>query len=186
MKKLLAVFTLLVCSLSFSVFAADVKAGSVKAPGKGKVVIVGRPSFKTPVNYDEYATILGISEKQKSKGIKYSVGNYEDGFIAMYDMEEPFYYTAKVEKDGTVTLPYFQVCLYQNTYMFFRLPLQVKIRIPEGSSYVYVGNFEYDLDYALQVKGFKHYDEFDKAEEWINRATGKECDLWRGELEFLD
>jgi len=61
----------------------------------------------------------------------------------------------------------------------------VKIVIPEGAQFVYIGNFEYDLDYALRIKGFQHYDEYEKAKKWINRAVGKDVTLVRGELNFI-
>ncbi|MCR5284705.1 MAG: hypothetical protein K6D95_03825 [Treponema sp.] len=181
MKKNFVLFGLLAFVLSAQLFAADVKAGSVKAPGKGKVILVGRVSLKKDFDFKARALALGYGEKAASTPVKYCIGDASVG-TQSYELSEPFYYTVKVEKDGTVKLPYFHVVVAG--YEYFRLPCAAKVTVPEGSSYVYVGNFEYDLDYALRVAGFKHYDEFDKAEEWINTATGKECNLIRAEFEF--
>ena len=143
-----------------AVFAADVKEKSVKIPGGNKVVLVGRISFKTPID---------IGESLKP----------------VWEFEEPFYYTAKINADGTVTLDYARCRLFGVYQCFFDVPLFVKVAVPEGAQFVYIGNFEYDLDYALRIKGLQHYDEYEKAKKWINRAVGKEVKLVRGELNFI-
>ena len=56
--------------------------------------------------------------------------------------------------------------------------------LPEDVKYVYIGNFEYDLDYALRVVEFNHYDEYSLAQKELNRAMGKEVDLVRGRISF--
>jgi len=61
------------------------------------------------------------------------------------------------------------------------------VYMPGGTSF-YVSHalkrFD-DLDYALRIKGVQHYDEYEKAKKWINRAVGKDVTLVRGELNFL-
>lgn len=180
MKKVFAVFALLACVCTANLFAQEIKAGSVKAPGKGKVVIVVRASFKNAPDLDSYKTILKYSDKVKAKDTYYNI----DGTNQHAVMEAPLFFTAKVEKDGTVNLGYFKFMLCGNYYDAFTLPLGVTVHVPEGASYVYIGNFNYDVDYALRVKGFAHYDEFDKAQKWINTAVGTNCDLVRAEIEF--
>lgn len=185
-KILLSVIVALLCITA--VYADDVKEGSVKEPGKNKVVLVGRVSFKTPIDIEarreEYGKGMeGI--KIGYKGDKHIYNIKEAGFFKSWELEEPFYYTEKIEKDSTITMTEVRCVLFGNPYAFFYLPMNVKIAIPEGAKYVYVGDFEYDLDYALRVVGFKHIDEYDAARKQINRAVGKEVELVRGELTFL-
>ena len=147
---------------------------------KRQVVIVGRISFKTPIDIEGRKEGLSISKDPKPS--TYSMG---ESFSPKWEFEEPFYYTAKIGADGTVTLDYARCRLFSVYQDFFDVPLLVKIAIPEGAQFVYIGNFEYDLDYALRIKGFQHYDEYEKAKKWINRAVGKDVTLMRGELNFI-
>lgn len=171
-----------------AIYADDVEAGSVKEPGKNKVVLVGRVSFKTPIDIEARREALGKADgamiKIGYKGYKNIYGFNESG-SQTWELEEPFYSTMKLEKDETVSINSVSCILFGNPYASFTLPMGVKIAIPEGAKYVYVGDFEYDLDYALRVVGFKHIDEYDAARKQINRAVGKEVELVRGELTFL-
>ena len=166
------------CSLlSTAAFAEDVKAGSVKVPSGNKVVLVGRISFKTPINYEARQAALAdksdgsiIIGTDKTKHY-YSIGEASLTNLSEWELEEPFYFTAKPDKNGTVTLDFARCFLFGYVYNFFDLPLEVKVTIPEGAQFVYVGDFQYDLDYALRIVGTKHLDEFDAAKKQIKRAT---------------
>ncbi len=185
MKKSFVLFGLLALMLSSNLYAKDLKEGSVKAPGKGKVVLVGRLSLKKEIDFKSYLLAIGYSEKNAEANPTYCIGQPSIGIgNTAFDLSEPFYYTASVEKDGSVIIPYFHIFVAGSAYDFFRLPCGVKVNVPEGASYVYVGNFQYDLDYAFRPVSFKHLDEFDSAEKALNRATGKTCDLVRGEVEI--
>lgn len=71
-----------------------------------------------------------------------------------------------------------------NPWYKFEIPVNVTITIPEDAKYVYIGNFEYDLDYALRVVGFKHYDEYSEAQKELNEALGSNATLYKAELKF--
>ena len=179
-KNKLIISALCVSLAAAALFAADVKEKSVKIPGGNKVVIVGRISFKTPIDIEGRRKGLYITEEVTPS--TYSMG---ESLKPVWEFEEPFYYTAKIGDDGTVTLDYARCRIFGVYQYFFDVPLLVKIVIPDGAQFVYIGNFEYDLDYALRVKGFQHYDEYEKAKKWINRAVGKDVTLVRGELNFI-
>ena len=179
-KNKLLISALCVSLAAAALFAADVKEKSVKIPGGNKVVIVGRISFKTPIDIEGRKEGLSISKDPKPS--TYSMG---ESFSPKWEFEEPFYYTAKIGADGTISLDYARCRVFSVYQDFFDVPLLVKIAIPEGAQFVYIGNFEYDLDYALRIKGFQHYDEYEKAKKWINRAVGKDVTLMRGELNFI-
>lgn len=76
--------------------------------------------------------------------------------------------------------------LFENREAQFFLPLDIKIKIPQDTQYVYLGTFEYTLDYELMPTNIKSYDEFDQAKKQIKRATGKDVDLIRVELESIE
>ena len=179
-KNKLLISGLCVIFATTTLFAADVKEKSVKIPGGNKVVIVGRISFKTPIDIE--GRRKGLYAEENKNPSTYSMG---ETLKPVWEFEEPFYYTAKISDDGTVTLEYARCRLFGVYQDFFDVPLLVKIVIPEGAQFVYIGNFEYDLDYALRIKGVQHYDEYEKAKKWINRAVGKDVTLVRGELNFL-
>lgn len=185
-KIVLSIIAALLCFAA--VYADDIEAGSIKEPGKNKVVLIGRVSFKTPIDIEARRATMGGDIKAIRIGNKEKKNLYtikDAGLLQAWELEEPFYYTEKVEKDGTVTIRYSRCTLFGNPYVYFDLPMGVKVAIPEEAKYVYVGNFEYDLDYALRIVGFNHIDEFDLAQKQINRATGKDVELVRGELTFL-
>lgn len=188
-SKFIAVLFCLSAFFSAAYAGEDVKAGSVKEPSGKNVILVGRITFKTPIDLEARKNAFinykptympGISETRHF----FSIGEITIG-TKLWDLEQPFYYTAKVGKDGTARIEFARCCLWGNMYHYFDLPIYVKVAVPEGAKYVYVGNFQYDLDYALRIQGFKHLDEFDDAKKWINRATGKEVELVRGELSAI-
>jgi len=183
-------FSLLLCISAVS--ADDVKAGSIKVPAGNKVILVGRISFKNPIDFAARKDALAAEQKGTiSIGVSKDKNYYVIGKPSistmgeMWELGEMFYFSAKPDKDGTITLDTARGILFGFAWNYFLLPMQVKISVPEGAKFVYVGNFQYDLDYALRVKGFKHFDEFDDAQKLINRATGKNVELMRGELNFI-
>lgn len=187
MKKLFALMSVLF--LALALYAEDVAPGSVEKPIKGTVVLVGRVTFKNKIDVSEQVLALGGKQRDIDNGTikytpcdKFNIMNVSNG---NWELEEPFYWTVRVDDDGTVTIPCFHFVPYNYSSAFFRMPLGVKIHIPEEASYVYIGNFQYDVDYALRVLDYNHYDEYDEAQEWINRATGNKVELYRGELEYL-
>ncbi len=186
---------MLICSLFLCisvVSADDVKAGSIKIPSGNKVILVGRISFKNPVDFASRKDALAAAQKGTiSIGVSKDKNYYVIGKPSistmgeMWELGETFYFSAKPDKDGTITLETARGILFGFAWNYFILPMQVKISVPEGAKFVYVGDFQYDLDYALRVTGFKHLDEFDDAQKLINRATGKNVELMRGELNFI-
>ena len=96
------------------------------------------------------------------------------------------FFTIVKNKDGKYTIPYFtgMILPYINSWFQFALPADVTITILEDAKYVYIGTFEYDLDYALRVIGFNHYDEYSTAQKELNEALGYNATLYRAELNF--
>ena len=66
----------------------------------------------------------------------------------------------------------------------FCLPAGFEITLPEDAQYIYIGTFEYDLDYALCPVGFEHLDDYEYAQKLLNRDIGKEVKLYRAPLKL--
>ena len=104
------------------------------------------------------------------------------------DFGETFFLVVKKDKSGTYYIKNVIGSIWAtlNPWYKFALPANVKITIPEDAQYVYIGNFQYELDYALRTVGFKHIDEYSQAQKELNLATGKKSELYRAEIQFVE
>ena len=64
----------------------------------------------------------------------------------------------------------------------FTLPINADVIIPEGAKYVYVGTFEYELDYALRPISVRIIDEYDEALEQFQKDYKTSEVFVRGQL----
>ena len=187
-KKFIICSLMFVCLFSF-LNGETIKDGSLKAPGSKKVILVGKVSLKNPIDLEarrEAFKTQSILQIMSTPDNFYVVN---DKFLSMEnwaDYGETFFFETKLEKDNTFNLEYFTGAIFARTngYFQFLIPASVTVHVPEDAKYVYIGNFEYELDYALRVVGFNHYDEYSKAQEEVNRATGKTVELVRAGLSF--
>ena len=192
-KKFFVVLLTFICLVSF-VSAETIADGSLKEPNSKRVVLVGKVSLKKPIDLEARREAFN-EMKALQVGIKqdnfYTLG---ETFLGEKNPEnkpeygETFFYVAKKEKDNTVFIDYFigRIFATVNIDFKFALPANVKITIPEDAQYVYIGNFQYELDYALRTVGFKHIDEYSQAQKELNLATGKKSELYRAEIEFVE
>ncbi|MCR5612862.1 hypothetical protein [Treponema sp.] len=190
MKKNNFLVAIFVASLCFTnLFAQEVKPRSVDAPDKNEVVLVGRLIYK------------GNTYKEERKPVDVSIIVIEPDAFALISgpsgglhpwtknkVGKPFFFYAKPNKESKkVRLETFAVALFKNSPCGIVLPIMANVIIPEGAKYVYIGTFEYELDYAFRVKNVKRYDEYNDACEWIKIATGNDnVELIRAELEPLE
>ena len=187
-KKFIICLLMFVCLFSF-LNGETIKDGSLKAPGSKKVILVGKVSLKNPIDLEarrEAFKTQSILQIMSTPDNFYVVN---DKFLSMEnwaDYGETFFFETKLEKDNTFNLEYFTGAIFARTngYFQFLIPASVTVHVPEDAKYVYIGNFEYELDHALRVVGFNHYDEYSKAQEEVNRATGKTVELVRAGLSF--
>ena len=186
-KKILSLFICLICFSSF-ITAEEIEPGSLKEPNDKRVVLVGKVSVKKPINLEARKEAFQTQKALQIGQSKNETGYYIGENIVPENAAEfgETFFTIVKNKDGKYTIPYFtgMILPYINSWFQFALPANVTITIPEGAKYVYIGNFEYDLDYALRVVGFNHYDEYTTAQEELNKALGKKVDLYRAELNF--
>ena len=191
MKKSNFILCLLfLCSSLWTLSAQEVKPNSVKTPGKNKVVLVGRIVLKNPIDHEARIPADKKNDKAFQKEDTFDI-RFDDSFYgrtsATYNIGQPFFYTMSVDsKSKKVSLLGFDAYLFANSLYDFFLPILATATIPADTKYVYIGTFEYDLDYALRITSLKIYDEYDDACEWLKTATGNEnAELIRVELEAM-
>lgn len=190
MKKnnfLIAIFSVCVCFASL--YAQEVTPKSVEEPYKGEVILVGRVIYKGNINREARLPKDADPEFFKDFDRLYLLKGKND-IYRPYNCEvgKPFFIIASPNKTSKkVRLETFLVCFFSNADYSFYLPVMANVIIPEGAKYVYIGTFEYELDYALRVKSVKRYDEYNDACEWLKIATGKkDVELIRAELEPIE
>lgn len=208
-KKILSLLICLFCFTSF-ISAEEIKPGSLKEPYKKNIILVVKVSLKNPIDIEARREAFLVLEQKPRENAYAKLTN---NTLYMLDIENhpesgtnlflfssnassistgnipEFGETLFVEvtpKDGKFTIPYFRgmILPYINSWFRFPLPAGVTIAIPEDAKYVYIGTFEYELDYALRVIGFNHYDEYSAAQKELNEALGYEAPLYRAELTF--
>lgn len=188
MKNKITAFLFVMILCAGSAFAAD--ASKPVEPKKGRILVVGQIKYKTPVDLE--------ARKEAFTGKKtVQLGVYNDNWCqpdfsekildaAIPSLEGYFYTELKPSKAGTVNLNHFTAGIYGkvNYWFQYKLPCKAVIKVPEDTVYLYIGTFEYDLDYALRVVGFRHLDDYDNAKKELSRQLGKDVELYRGEITF--
>lgn len=186
-KSKLFIFLLMILC-SGSLYAA--KAKNHAEPKRGKILVIGKIAYSQPID-------TAAREEAFTAGTKWQPGKEKDfwhkaNFKESSNTETTegldgyFYAELKPSKDGTVHLNSFSVAMFSsvNWYNQFNLPGEVTINVPDDAVYLYIGTFEYELDYALRTVGFRHLDEYERAQKDLSREIGKEIELYRGVLTF--
>ncbi|SEP69459.1 hypothetical protein SAMN04487977_101139 [Treponema bryantii] len=186
-NKITALFLVMILCVG-SAFAAD--ASKPVEPKKGRVLVVGQLKYKHPIDLE--ARKEAFTAKKNLQ-----VGSFMDNWFqpdfseklmdaGLPYLEGYFYTELKPSKKGTVHLNNFTAGIYGkvNTWFRYELPGGVTINVPDDAVYLYIGTFEYDLDYALRVVGFQHLDNYDNAKKELCRQLGKDVELYRGVITF--
>lgn len=173
-----------------SVFAEE--GYKPKEPKKGHVLVIGKIAYKKPIdiearekNFREYKNSQIVIGKVKDFSMSPDFANKT--FDTVTDgIDGYFYQEIKVPKNGKLHLNHVTVSMFtkSNAWFQFYLPGGVTINVPDDAVYVYIGTFEYDLDYALRTVGFRHLDEYEEAEKNLNRELNKKIELYRAALTF--
>lgn len=92
-----------------------------------------------------------------------------------------------IPKNRTLDLVSLRYFLYDNSYLYFDLPVLRKIVVPEGANYVYVGTFTYTLaDEYFRIADITLSDEYDGAQAQVAKVYGESARLLRVNLIKLD
>ncbi len=188
MKNKITAFLFVMILCAGSAFAAD--ASKPTEPKKGRILVVGQLKYAKPID------LAAREEAFKEKKIL-QVGSIADCWFQpdfsekVFDATTPymdgyFFCELKPTKAGTVHLNQFTASIFGkvNNWFQYVLPGGVTITVPDDAVYLYVGTFEYELDYALRTVGFRHLDDYDRAKKDLSRELGKDVELYRGVITF--
>ena len=181
--------------LALPIFAKDDK---LKNPGKNEVILVGRVVVKTEENMEFYAKTRGIAETEKPS--TYAIpfapedpNDYDDDYEDFVDDNQKqvfndgefFYAVYKVNKktrnmkfDGMSRYKFFGT-----NKAFIYIPFDFNLDVPEGIPAVYLGSFYFTTTGSnFTFKSIDHIDEYELAQEALDKVTKKHFDLYRADL----
>ena len=190
MKNKITAFFFIMFFCVGAVFATDASK-PIEPTKKGKILVVGQIKYKTPIDLE--ARKEGFAGKKKIQDDLFKDNWCQPNFseIKLDVIETPylegyFYASLYPSKNRTVHLKNFTAGIFRkiNRWFQYHLPCGATIKVPDDTVYLYIGTFEYDLDYALRVVGFRHLDDYDNAKKELSRQLGKDVELYRGEITF--
>lgn len=92
-----------------------------------------------------------------------------------------------IPKSREIELSYVRVYIVDSAFLYFDLPLNRKITVPEGVNYVYLGSFNYELaNEYFDIKSISKDDEFDGAQAALAATYGPEARLVRVNLKEIE
>ncbi len=190
MKNKITAFLFVMILCAGSVFASDGTKPFVPKYNT-RVLVVGQIKYKTPIDLE--ARKEGFAGKKKIQEDLFKDNWCQPNFsekkldiIELPYMEGYFYTDLMPSKGRLLHLNYFTAGIFKkiNRWYQFQLPCKATIKVPEDAVYLYIGTFEYDLDYALRVVGFRHLDDYDNAKKELCSQLGQDVELYRGEITF--
>ena len=206
MKNKITVFLLLVFTTGF----AFAKPRQITEPKFNEVILVGRISFTTDVDREFYFNTMEVPEDKRNYNDVYIMPFYSDKYkyaetdktvyvttvkkkeVQNFDAQawavngDYFFVKYKYNrKDNAVYLDSATMFLGASYKIAVELPLNMKITVPEGEKFLYIG------DYTFNAKGFAFTltetveDNFDEAQLALNGVTKQEYPLCRANPERL-
>lgn len=195
--KMKRFITFILCLITVSaLYAVDPSPVKTPKPKDNEVILIGNLKFKNDLPLESYRKALVPGSSMDSLYNIYFLSDLDDPFskkfapeysmnllIKRWDLGHQFYWNGKLES-GRARLTYFIIGLFLNRIddAMFMLPINAEIIVPEGAKYVYVGTFEYELDYALRPMSVRIIDEYDEALELFQKEYKTSEVLVRGQL----
>ncbi|WP_407427108.1 hypothetical protein [Treponema sp.] len=193
--KFIAAFTALFFAVPL--FAKDSK---VKNPGKNEVILIGKIVVKPTEDMNFYAQTRGLKDEEKSKSASYHIpfapedpddydDDYED-FVddnpkVIFEEGEFFYAKFKVNKK-TRNLQFNGMTKYRffgSDKTFVWVPFDFNVDVPKDVSAMYLGSFYFETEgQDFVFKNANHIDEYELAQEALDKVTKKHFDLYRADL----
>ncbi len=183
--------------LALPVFAKDSK---VKNPGKNEVILIGKIVVKPTEDMNFIAATRGLSDAEKESKAKYIIpfapedpndvqDDYED-FIddnPTISFEEGEFFCAryKVNKK-TRNLKFEGASKYKffgSERSFIWVPFDFNVDVPQGIEAMYIGSFYVETSgNDFTITKINHVDEYELAQEALDKVTKKHFDLYRADL----
>ena len=200
-KYLIAGLVFVACNIC--AFAADAPALKVDS---GKVIIVG----KINVVYDEDRDFIfktrGLPETAAEKPDTYTVpyvmdtadtfsnnaSKYYKDNKTEYQTGETFIVQVKRMKKTPNTLTFmrnFTMFFFDSNMakIYLPLPAYFEVDIPDDVNAIYLGTFNYYVTGDnFTISNFERVDEYDLAQEELDRRLGTHCDLARAVLKVIE
>lgn len=151
------------------------------------VMLIGKVNINNPERLQLRKNIMpGVfKEIEPSYSVELKEKSMYNNITNCWDLGGYCFY--KVKKNKRLIISDFQGSLSKrHNYCFFYLPVNCKIVAPEGAQYIYIGTWDYELDDALRVVNFHHLDDYSEAKKIVEEKFGKNAELVRGEIIFLD
>lgn len=199
MKKVLLALLLL---FSFtSLFAKSNRKPAHDNPGKNEVIIVGKiklsssfdknlegyrhlffPKSQSADDFNNIYFVIDDGMESSNFGLWGMRGGYKN-----WDLNQTFYFDNKPGKSRKVNIKNIRVSLFadKDSCYYFDLPLNISVTCPSDEKFIYVGTFEYDVDYALNATEIRHIDEFEATKKEIESLYGKPINLVKGDFSLL-
>lgn len=192
-NKIKSIFVSLLVLLAgtVSVFADEKNTEKAhRMPKRGEAVIISRASISSPIDFEGRRKGYDISDENFSDQVEIvlrTVRASQWGSPVMDNSvsDEGFVFTyAKVDsKTNSTEIKGFDCFLFKSICYRFILPIFANVTIPEDCQFIYIGSFDYKLDYALRVTDIKRKDELKAATAWAKKTFNKEdIEVVRGEL----
>ncbi len=194
-KFISALLAVLIAGQSFAKDSKEVK--KIKKVGKNEVIVVGRIAVTPEEDMDFYAKTRGIKDDEKnadSYKIPISVfalsddDEWED-FIEKnkmtFDKGEFFYAVYKFDKK-TRNIEFrtiIEYAFFGSVRTLIYIPFNFNVDVPENVKAIYIGSFYYKTtgsDFTL--KNFSHVDEYELAQEALDKVTKEHYQLYRADL----
>lgn len=193
---------LIILSSGFTAFAKD---PTLKVD-PDKVIIVG----KINVVYDEDRDFIfktrGLDASSAEKGDIYSVPYISDPSDALgsnyskfykenktdYDIGETYIVQVRRPKKSRNTLMFrkdYEMYFFSNgmAKIYLPLPADFDVDVPDDVNAIYLGTFNYYVTGDnFTISDFERIDEYDLAQEELDRALGTHCDLLRAALKVVE
>ena len=195
-KRIAALFVVFATVLS--VFAAT-KKSSVKVDDN-KIIVVGRVNVIYDENREFIKATRGISDKDaEGKADTYVVpycvdsadnfGNNQSKYVKDNQTEYPIgdFFIVQFKKlknsDKLVYRNYMNMYFYGNTNAKIYLPFDFYVDVPEDVTAIYLGTFTYHVTGDnFTISNWVVSDEYDLAQEELNRLVGEPVELYRAQL----
>ncbi|MCR5218928.1 hypothetical protein [Treponema sp.] len=191
-------FIILAASLfaSASLFADDPK---VKNPGKNEVIIVGRVVVTPKEDMEFIADTRKVAEEDRGKAGTYHIPfapedpddfdddleDFDDDNKKVFFSDGEFFYARYQVNSKTRNLRFpavFRYYFFDSIDTAIYLPFDINVDVPKGVSAMYIGSFYYTTTGNDFMVSCNHVDEYDLAQEFLDKVTKKHFDLYRADI----
>ena len=195
---------ILICGVLFTALCSGLSAKSkyIDVPGGNEVTVVGRLNFSTDADknflfdtfeVDEdkrnYPDIYALPYIPGSAGLLTNVHKWKE--LIKFDKQAwgvnggYFFVQYKLLKDRTLYFSSITLFVGGSYYLPVRLPLGFKVTVPEKEKFLYLGDFTFTAKgFAFELSASVK-DNYEDAQEALNKVTRKEYDLCRASLEKI-